>query len=513
MKPEPDEDEDLLPPLPPMGDDDDDALPDAQDLGLDELVEDLSGEEGVGLDDDTGFDDDAPLYALELPPEEEADEASEDLDAIPFEGLDEGEEYGWTEDTTSASDASWDPAEMDLPSLRPLGSDDGGEVGVDDAMDFVVVDEDSAMHLPPLDTTEAEEEEAGDDLQLDVVGMLDDIEDESHDAVPSPLDGVSVEWLGLRGGASSARPPYASGAQGVFWVGDCFEDPIGAGEATRRGGEGLEGEDVVSIASDSASEGARVVVSTRLGDVLVSSDGGERFDRVASFGHETAQDFHLHREAGTERLWGRTGGGALHASDDLGRTWKGPLLLKRVAAIVTPPTGGVMVLCAGKDVPAQLAWTEDGGGRWSAVDGPGLPSDGEMSLAYGDGYVAVACDADVAGPFLSSDAGKTWARVPGLPPTGPIALVKEEGGVSLYAAHFFEAGDRGVVVRHRPGGGEAGLVLDVAEEAERRGLGGDDDAEGEHRVLELSLSRQGDRTVLLVATGVGVFRVRVEPET
>ena len=113
---------------------------------------------------------------------------------------------------------------------------------------------------------------------------------------------------------------------------------------------------------------------------------------------------------------------------------------------VTPPTGGVMVLCAGKDVPAQLAWTEDGGGRWSAVDGPGLPSDGEMSLAYGDGYVAVACDADVAGPFLSSDAGKTWARVPGLPPTGPIALVKEEGGLSLYAAHFFGPGTAARVI-------------------------------------------------------------------
>jgi len=489
----PEEDDDLLPPLPPLADDDDDALPDAGELGLDALLpDDAEAAESVGLDDDTGLEDDAPLYALELPPEETAID-EEDVDAIPVEGLDEGAEYGWTDDGASQADEGWDPAEMDLPTLSPLGGDDGGEVGLDDAIDLGGRGADDVSHLPPLDADEGDEDDAGDDLLLDVAAMITDVDEAPDRSLPAPLEGVAVTHLGPREGAAAVRPPYVGGAASVWVV---------RGEGCERlGSGGLEAAEVVAVAGD----GDALVVSTAAGEVLRSDDAGASFAPVTSFGKDAAQSFHLRREAGTTRLWGRTGGGALHASDDFGRTWKGPLLLKRVVAIVTPPTGGVMVLCAGRDAPPQLAWTEDGGGRWSAVDGPGLPAEGEMSLAYGDGYVAVACAADVAGPFLSSDAGKTWARVPGLPPAGPIALVKERGGLSLYAAHL--DGDRGVIVRHRPGGGEAGLVLDVAEEAERLGL------DGPHRIVDLSLACDGDRTVLHAATGVGVFRVTVEPET
>src|SRR5690606_32580850 len=137
-----------------------------------------------------------------------------------------------------------------------------------------------------------------------------------------------------------------------------------------------------------------------------------------------------------------------------------------------------------------LARSEDGGQRWMAVDGPPAVEE-PCSLAVLRDAVGVASS---AGTFLSRDRGKSWARVPGLPPARLIALADEAGGLALYTAHSLEG--RAVVARRRPDGGEPALVLDVEAE----------------QVSALEASTSGGLVVLHVATSAGLFRVRVDPD-
>lgn len=533
--PEVDEDEDVLPELPPsgVGDDDDssadDSLPNDQELGLDDEL-DLGDEgEDIGLEDAAGMEgleEEGALFALDLPPEPELAEGDDDLDAIPFEGLDDDDEYGWADTGERVEEEPWDPAELDLPGLAPLGRDDGGEEGVEETFDHSG-DGDDASHLPPL-VTDPSLDDDEDDLSIGEAALIAEaalsFEDERREMgafVPVAVDASArrVEWLGpaddeiLCVEVVRIQGEHAggiAGGRGIYSFSAGFE---------RLPSVGLEESEVIAIAI--GDDPRRITVGTRLGAVFCSDDGGATFEAAASpgtRGGEPVQGFHLRRERGSERLWGRTGTGALHRSDDFGRTWTGPLLLKPAVAIETPPEGGVVVLCAGREAPPQIARSSDGGERWAAVDGPALDgSGGELFFAVSGDHLAVSSDVDPQGPFLSADAGKTWLRVPGLPPTGAMALAREVGGLSLYAAHFFEGADAGVVARHRPDGGEPGLVLDVAEEAaarERRGqaLGGEGDAEGEHRVYALLALVEGPQTILYAASGAGLFRVVIDPE-
>ena len=526
--PEVDEDEDVLPELPPRGVGDDDSLPDDAELGLDDDL-DMGDDEDIGLDDTAGMEgleEEGALFALDLLPEPELDDDEDDLEAIPIEGLDDDDEYGWTDTGERPEEEPWDPAELDLPGLAPLGRDDGGEEGVEESFEHVG-DGDDASHLPPL-AFDPDLDDDTDDLSIGEAALILEaaltFEDERRAMgafVPVAVDDSArrVEWLGpaddeilcadvVRIGTEHAGG--IAGGRGVYTF---------SARAERLPSLGLEESEVIAIAI--GDDPARITVGTQLGQVFCSVDGGASFEEGASpgthgpAGTRVAQTFHLRRERGSERLWGRTGSGALHRSDDFGRTWTGPLLLKPAVAIETPPEGGVIVLCAGREAPPQIARSSDGGERWAAVDGPALAlgtDPGELFLAIHGDHLAVSSDRDEEGPFLSADSGKTWLRVPGLPPTGPMALAREEGGLSLYAAHFFEGADAGVVARHRPDGGEPGLVLDVAEEAAAHGIGDHGDSEGEHRVYALLALVEGPQTILYAATGAGLFRVVVDPE-
>jgi hypothetical protein len=507
------DDEDFfdLPELPEEGDLDDEPLGDDE-LGLAE--ETPAESEDVGLDDSAGLEDEAALYALDLPPAERDEAAETDEDDIPVEGLDEGDEYGWT-DTGHGEDAEgWDASELDLPALQPLSTEDHGEEGVEEA--YGGDGDDDATGLPPLQE-EDDGEEGDDELALgeDAFIAEAELDDEgervqSSGALPPRIDSRAcvVEHLGPAGAvyAVDLGPPTRASGRGLFVVGD---DRLEARPAA-----GLERSEVVSV----AGEGDTVVVGTRLSGAFRSSDGGASFVAANGWADEdrdTAQGLAVVRERGAggdPRVWGRTASGALFRSSDGGATWAGPLLLKPVVALATPEDGSLVALCTGRDAPAQVVRSSDGGQRWAAVDGPSLPTHGEPHVAAERDSIAVAVDDDPSGPFLSNDRGKTWARVPGLPPTGPMALTWEPGGLTLYAAHFFDTADRGVVVRHQPGGGESALVLDVAREAEERGLRAAGDPEGDHRVHGLVARREGRHTILLVATGAGLFRVRVDPE-
>src|SRR5690606_35066561 len=94
-----------------------------------------------------------------------------------------------------------------------------------------------------------------------------------------------------------------------------------------------------------------------------SVDGGATFSDANEWARargEAPGAFTLRWESGP-RLWGASAAGALFRSEDGGASWSGPLLLKPVAALVVG--GGVVALCASRNVPPQLARSEDGGQR------------------------------------------------------------------------------------------------------------------------------------------------------
>ena len=108
--------------------------------------------------------------------------------------------------------------------------------------------------------------------------------------------------------------------------------------------------------------------------------------------------------------------------------------------------------------------------------------------------------------MISRDAGATWVPSPSLRDAQQVWLTHERGDVFLYAALFHEASDRGQLVRQAIDG-EAHIVLDVALESRSRGLGGPGDPDGDGRIHELAVDSSDERTVLWIATGVGLFRV------
>lgn len=462
-----DDEDELLPELPDiaLGDD----LPFGDDeLGLEGEV-DLPPDEAVGLDDSTGMADDASSYALELPPEDSVTD-EDGVDAIPVEGLDGDAEYGWTDDPRSRESDELPDIGLDLPSLTPLSSDDGGEEGVDDLIQLG--DGDGAEHLPPL---RDEDEDAGD------LGLDDDLVirtfDERAMALAPVLEPPACRIEALGGGPiACVAGGLAGGRDGLFAIRERCErvGPL---------------QEVVSVAVD-PSDPRRVLAGTP-GGAFRSTDGGATFtaaDGWASEGRDAAQPFFPVCES-PARLWGRTAGGALLRSEDFGASWVGPLLLKPVVALVAADSG-VVALCAGRNAAPQIARSEDGGQRWTATDGPPLASGGCALAALRD-VVAVASD---AGPFLSRDRGKTWSRLPGLPATSSIALAVEPGGLTVYTAHAVDG--RALVARHRPGGGEPALVVDLESET----------------VHALVAARADGRTVLLVASSAGLFRVLVDPD-
>lgn len=468
-----DDEDDLLPEL-PSASLDDDELPGDDDLGLVREI-DLPPDQPVGLDDSAGMDGEA-IYALDLPPED--DVSDEEVDAIPVEGLDGDDEHGWTDDPrVKEEEAPWDPAELDLPGLSPLSSDDGGEEGVDDMVQLGGGG-DEAPDLPLL---------AGGDDDIDDLTLADDVVvrtfDDGESSFAPLLEPPACRVEALGGGPITCLAPgLAGGPKGLFAVKD---ERLGA---ERLSTERLSTIDALSVAVD-PEDPRRVVVGTPSG-ALRSEDGGRTFTDTNEWARERGEApgaFAVRWES-SARLWGASAAGALFLSEDGGLSWSGPLLLKPVAALVVE--GGVVALCASRKVPPQLARSEDGGQRWTAVDGP--PSvEVPCSLAVLRDAVAVASS---AGTFLSRDRGKSWARVPGLPPARLVALADEPGGLTVYTAHSLEG--RAVVARHRPGGGEPALVLDLEAD----------------EVSALDASASGGLTVLHVATSAGLLRVRVDPD-
>ncbi|MBO6937166.1 MAG: hypothetical protein JJ863_19505 [Deltaproteobacteria bacterium] len=160
------DDDDLLhlPPLPPLGSDE------SLGTGDGELVLDIDPAAGeiVGLDDaEAGLGELDPAVLLdeleELAPDDGSLAPGVELDLaedIPASDA----EYGHRDGTEAPSAEEWE-GDHGITTLAELGSDDGGETGLDD-LAMGLQGDDALPSLPPLEGDAEEGEPLADDLDL-----------------------------------------------------------------------------------------------------------------------------------------------------------------------------------------------------------------------------------------------------------------------------------------------------------------------------------------------------------
>jgi hypothetical protein len=531
--------EDFIDDLPPL----EGSLDAEEELGTGEDFEPklstLDAGEDVGLDDDVAGMDFDPVQLLDLGEESETwtDGSEAAGDVIGTDGLEsaEGEEeYGWTEGTEASPLEDW-ADDLDLGQSEKVLGEDTGEEGVDDEISLGGGADDDDVGLPPLEDFGDDEgmETLADDLDLAGDALIEgdelSYEEEarlSGTIVPAPLEPsvVAVEHLGPRDGM-------------IYDISRVDGGFVAVGEDVYR----VTGDDVTSISGPRAEleelrptsiaagddEGRLIAIGTRLSGVHVSEDGGQTFEARNGWRGERDENIPekgasvgffvvAERHDGGRRLWGRTRSGALFRSDDFGKTWSRPLLLAPVAALADDPEGGFLALSVPATGPAQTARTDDGGHGWTMRTVRGLmrsaDSEAEYHIAARGPRIVVASDGEPHGPRLSDDDGQSWEEAETLPAPGVTALVREGEAQCLYASLFFAGADRGVLIRHarRPDGtAEDRLVLDVRAEREARNVESAGDPEGDNRIFAIDARTEGGRTILVVATGAGLFRVRV----
>jgi hypothetical protein len=531
--------EDLLDDLPPLQG----SLDEDEELGTGEDFEPklstLSSDENVGLDDDVAGMDFDPVQLLDLGEESEtwtkgSEAAGDEIGTDGLESTASEEEYGWTEGTEASPLEDW-ADDLDLGQSEKVLGEDTGEEGVEDEVSLGGGAGDDDVGLPPLEDFGDDDgmETLADDLDLADDALIEgdelSYEEEarlSGTIVPARLDAsvMEVAHLGPRDGmiydVSVVTDGFLAVGEDLYRLRGDEVSPIAGPLA------GIEELRPTSIAAGD-DEGRLIAIGTRLSGVLVSHDGGQTFeprngwrgerdDAGPQKGSSVGFFVVAERHEGGRRLWGRTRSGALFRSDDFGETWSRPLLLAPAFALADDPEGGFLALSVPASGPAQTARTEDGGHGWTMRTVPGLTrsadSEAEYHIAARGPRIVVASDGEPHGPRISDDDGQSWQEVATLPATGVTALVREGDALCLYASLFFAGADRGVLIRHarRPDGTtEDRLVLDVRAEREARELESAGDPEGDNRIFAIHARTEAGHTILVVATGAGLFRVRV----
>ena len=526
-------DDDALDELPPLGGSLDEDEPVGVDDAADVAMEvDTGGEdEDIGLDDSTAG---AEVYDIaELLGEQtdrgddederwtEGTEAAGELVADDGLRAEEGEEYGWVEDTEAPGIEGWDEELIDEPDEPSMLAPDAGEEGVDE--DFSVRGDEDDVDLPPI-AVGAEGDELADDLDLaeeaEIEGVELSYEEEarlSGAALPEAMPPAQIA-IAHYGPADDALAAVALAGDSLFAGGEQLYARAGT-ELVALDSDGLGGHDITSIVIDPTTP-TRMVVGTRLGGAFRSTDGGRTFAPVNGWLHGDPERlsvafFVTGEPSGSgARLWGRTRAGVLYRSDDFGDSWSSPLLPAPVAALGAAE-GAVVALCVPRVGGARVAISTDGGHAWTVREVPGLAGaalgEAEHHVAVLGETIVVVRESEAEGPFVSRDAGARWSRLGQLPSAGPVALVEEQGRVAVYGALFFDGADRGVVVRHDLDEGRSALALDVRRERDERRIEGRGDPEGDNRVLALSVLPRGIRTQVYAATGAGLFRLELKP--
>lgn len=181
--------------------------------------------------------------------------------------------------------------------------------------------------------------------------------------------------------------------------------------------------------------GRTVVAGDNAGDVLISRDGGQRWERY----HLTGLGIYaVTAMPGRPSLLLAGGANGLFRSDDGGRHWRRTLKLPNSAgaAFTWDPGGEVVYAGAVAGAPGGSTWVYRSGdsGRTWRIAGHGLNSTGGiMSL------LSVPADGLLAGTMgnavwaVPGPAGRWNKDAPGMPPTGDHVAALVSAGHTLYA--------------------------------------------------------------------------------
>jgi hypothetical protein len=483
---EPEDDElDELPPIDGDGGEDAETPRDVE--GIDDPGADEKGD--ASLDDSTGEDD--------------------PLDAHALEGLDGDEtESGWLDEAADSPDLDLGDASLletgdEADSLEdaeePLAPDEDfgiAEEGERTGLDFAEegpVDADEELRdedLPALDADDAPDEEGRpeDDGLLDERVIAEEPLGLPWAAQPWTQVGppLGLSSVGLPGGITA----MACAARGVLVTGRAA---TGAHEVIRvdlEGGrqvltaEGLRGLRVAAL----AAEGDAIAAVVDGGRLLLSSDGGERFDVVPVPEGVAAADVAL----ASGVLWVRTRTGSLLSALP-GKLPERRVVPGTVVSLSADSAGGVVALAideAGR--PATLVrGLASGTAACEAVQAPaGRPG---SSLAARGLHVAYVL---ARGGIVALSGGGAWNRLSLESRVSALAVADDRG--TLVVATYAESDDATGLVRLD----EAGASL-VGRLGPAR-----DDAEADGRTLALAID--DPRGVVWVAGGFGVaaFAIR-----
>jgi hypothetical protein len=478
----PDErEEDELERLPPLDGDASDephAEPDYQDL-----LEEAEGEAAT-LDDATGEDDPPDTSDLDLAGGEtgwlgEAGEA-QDLDLGHVAIVDFGDEASPLDDGEEPGVGDEDFGFGDAPERGGLDGGDEGPLDADEEL--------READLPALD---ADEEGELDDAALVDAAFAAD-EPLGLPWAPGPWSrvGAPVALGGATAVACAARGALVAGRSEAGAAELVRVDLEGTCE--RLPAEGLDGAEVLALAVG----GNLIATVLKGGRVLVSGDGGRRFEPVAE--GIAAKDIVL----ASGQVWARTRSGGLvvvganvdphrsgRSSDEAGT------LIERcpipgVAAALTgnPGSEGSLVTVLVVDdagVPTALVRPVTGGtARREAIDAPEVAS--PTSLAARGEHLAYSAR---RGGVVRRIAGRGWMPFEWEGRVTALVLVDDAG--TLVASTYVDADDTTALVRLDPGG-NASVVARI----------GPSDPESDGRVV--AMAHDEARGVVWVAGGFGV---------
>lgn len=481
---------DELPPIDGDGGDPPEAAPDVEDIDDPEVID--AG--GSALDDSTGEDD--------------------PLDAAALEGLDSVErdeaEVGWLEEAVDSPDLDLGDAALIDAGDEAVSLEDGDEpLSPDEDFGIGETAERVGLDLAEEGPVNADEELRDEDLPaLDADDTPDDEGKPEDDALlderiigdePLGLPWAADPWtrvgpplglsnVGLPGGitaiACASRGVLVAGRSGSGTHELIRVDLEGGRQVLRAEGLGAR---VVAL----AAEGEAVAAVVEAGRLLLSRDGGDRFEAAAVPEGVAAADAVL----ASGILWVRTRTGSLLSARPAG-------VLERctvpgtVVSLAGDGSGGVVALAV--DEASRPATLVRGGATGvvacEAVQAPaGRP--GTLLGARGQ-HVAYAA-ASARGGLVVRRADGTWHRLGWEARVTALAIVDDLG--TVVAATYSEADDTTGLVR-LDGAGRPSLVARLGPSRD------DPDADGR----TLALAFDDPRGVVWVAGGFGVaaFTIR-----
>jgi hypothetical protein len=362
----------------------------------------------------------------------------------------------------SAIDPPSDPGSIDdaLPADLDLGpSFDFGEEEADTADVFGLAEpgtgrdpDPSEAELPEADERDGMNEAPSDLSDADLPEL--DADDPGDGPAPlfghlpisdeAPIDRAAVAWIQTASGLPRERcgalafgtGAFVAGSSDLLWLDPGRTVPVRIA---------LDGTRITSIALLGPDRQVALCV-TAFGRLLrrarQSSDAERLNDwrRTADLGGGAESLELCQLDSEPNAVIARLTSGRLLRSDDLGNTFY-PLDEALTVFALSPGSSPLAALARDG---TELVLSSDGGKRWSRLGLDGVAREiagGEAPFLASDGATLAIADA-ARGVSVSSDAGRTFRRVPGCAGATALSVGVFRGRATAWAALYSEAADR-----------------------------------------------------------------------